>query len=165
MNFDSDDGYVQHPSRCCLVDRILCALFPRRDIVTDGDLYLRRWFLTPRSWPWRIFIHHIMRSDRDRHLHDHPWDFSTLIVNGSYLEHLPHGTRIARPGMILHNKAEHTHRIELQRPMWTVLFVGRPRRVWGFHTEAGWVDYRTYLGIPNRREAIDAIAGGKQCSS
>src|SRR5262245_27320122 len=36
------------------------------------SLYLRRFYLTPRFLPVRIFLHHIARSDDDRDRHDHP---------------------------------------------------------------------------------------------
>jgi len=53
--------------------------------------YMERWWLfKPRSWlPFRTRIHHILRSDNDRHLHDHPSDFWTLILRGGYWEHVP----------------------------------------------------------------------------
>lgn len=47
----------------------------------NGDLYLTRYFIwKPRNKKFgRIYLHHIIRSDHDRALHDHPWGFVSLI--------------------------------------------------------------------------------------
>lgn len=137
---------------------ILCKLFKYRDIYNEVDgkqvLYLRRWFiyLNPKYPDFRIFLHNIRLSDHDRSLHDHPWDFKTFIIKGGYKEHLEDGSyRTGWSGRTFENKAEHVHRLELKpgQSTWTILKVGRARRVWGFHDkEKGWVDWRTYLGLP-----------------
>lgn len=129
-----------------------------RDIRFGDDLYLRRFFLTDRAEPERVFLHRIYRSDRDRHLHDHPFNFSTLILSGGYTEYVntdpdptgarvePNLVRVGKPGMAFRNKAEHVHRLELTTPAWTILLVGQARRKWGFWTPTGWVYWRDYLG-------------------
>ena len=67
----------------------------------DGkDMYMGRWWLfNPYSrethkaalwWcPWSFRIHHIMRPDADRALHDHPWNARTIILRGRYTEQRP----------------------------------------------------------------------------
>jgi hypothetical protein len=64
----------------------------------DGqDTYMGRWWLFnpynrethigKYAWfPWSIRIHHILRPDADRDLHDHPWHARTVILRGSYTE-------------------------------------------------------------------------------
>ncbi len=64
----------------------------------DGqEVYMGRWWLfNPYDnetrerrfkWsPWSIRIHHIMRPDADRDLHDHPWNARTVILRGWYAE-------------------------------------------------------------------------------
>lgn len=88
----------------------------------DGQLYMRRWKLG------RLRVHHIVRSDADRELHDHPFDFTSFIVKGGYWEILPSGgvspqlsAQIGgehrvwrRPRSIVRRKAEDLHRIELR---------------------------------------------------
>lgn len=64
---------------------------PRRDIYPKshkGLLYLRRWFLTPIKIPARVFLHKICRSDIDKDLHDHPWDFVSIVLKGAYTEEI-----------------------------------------------------------------------------
>jgi hypothetical protein len=48
------------------------------------DVYLIRYYVVRSSW-FNIFIHRFLRSDRDD-LHDHPWNFCTYLVSGSYAE-------------------------------------------------------------------------------
>jgi hypothetical protein len=130
---------------------VFARFFKYRDIIKEENgkpvLYLRRYFIF-RGKNFRIFLHRIRRSDDDRCLHDHPWDFTTFLLTGEYLEVLPDRV-MRRPWLSrLVNKAEHTHRLILSRPLWTLVFAGKARRVWGFHTETGWLPWRTYLGLP-----------------
>lgn len=34
-------------------------------------------------------VHHILRSDRDRAMHDHPWENASLVLRGGYWEVAP----------------------------------------------------------------------------
>jgi hypothetical protein len=36
-----------------------------------------------------VKLHHILRSDDDRDLHDHPWSFLSIVLKGGYWEHTP----------------------------------------------------------------------------
>lgn len=48
----------------------------------DDCPLMRRWVLvTPLG---SIRLHHFLRSDADRHPHDHPWWFVTLVLAGEY---------------------------------------------------------------------------------
>jgi hypothetical protein len=85
-----------------LLYRLMLRMFPRRDeagktdwqwfkrfdITTDGNLYLRRFILAKTPWGG-AYLHHIIRSDWDRCLHDHPWGFWTLMLRGGYWEETP----------------------------------------------------------------------------
>ncbi len=56
----------------------------RRDpdfvIGTADDPYLRRWWLIPRNPVFNLYVHHFLRSDDDRALHDHPWPSVSVIL-------------------------------------------------------------------------------------
>lgn len=118
----------------------------------DGDPYMVRYRLV--SWPdWlrrrgfrNVYLHHILRSDRDREFHDHPWFFKSLILWGGYWEWRPECT-VSRefygPGPQKYwfgpfssaiHRAEDMHRVELKpgRTAWTLVFVGPAVRNWGF---------------------------------
>lgn len=150
---------------------------------TDGSLYMGRWWLfnpygkdstgetTPARWQWlpSIRVHHIMRPDCDRHLHDHPWNARTIVLRGWYAEERPWNTLTEREacsvdGMttvgeqtrgIFYRGAGYTgrllfgqyHRIS-QVPVdgvWTLFFTWRKRGTWGFDVQGQKVPWREYL--------------------
>lgn len=58
-----------------------------------GD-YMHRWWLAGQpkdseSAGWAVRVHHILRSDHDRALHDHPWNNASLVLRGGYWEVTP----------------------------------------------------------------------------
>lgn len=75
--------------------RKLLQLLPKNKIddeCRDGSgLLMTRYYLTPKIFGVRLVIHCFHRSDNDRHYHDHPWNFISLILKGSYIEHFPSG--------------------------------------------------------------------------
>ena len=46
--------------------------------------YMRRWVID--LYFFSIRLHHWMASDDQRHYHDHPWDFISLILKGGYMD-------------------------------------------------------------------------------
>ena len=92
--------------------------FGRYRIILDkgsGKPYLERFyiFLKDREkFPFNIFLHRFIRSDSDD-LHDHPWDFRTLILIGGYWEHTLDGKFWRGPGSYRYVAANTYHRVEL----------------------------------------------------
>ncbi len=109
-----------------------------------------------------VFVHQFLSSDDDRALHDHPWPWMTLILEGEYREHLPaaaskpSGETIVyrrRAGdIVIRRNASRPHRIELleQRPATTLFVTGRKRREWGFHRARGWRHWREFTAANGR---------------
>jgi hypothetical protein len=65
--------------------------------------------------PWfNIYLHHFLRSDNDRHFHDHPWHFLTILLAGGYIEHTPCGTFRRRRFSVLVRPAWWQHWVEIQ---------------------------------------------------
>lgn len=119
-------------------------LFGRSDIYFGGDLYMRRWRIGPR-WAPGLRLHHIVRGDADRELHDHPFTFLTIILRGGYWEHLLDGSRRWHgPGSVLLRPAEVLHRLELDRPAWTFVIRGPIRRPWGFLVGESWITWQQH---------------------
>ncbi len=134
-----------------------------------GD-YMHRWLLRT---PWgTLRVHHILRSDDDRHLHDHPFDFTSFLLSGGYVEESaagleePHGSMRKSQRWprfsIVRKRAEEAHRLVLERPVWTFVISGPKRRSWGFHTESGWVNHREYLHLYPEVVAARVGAAGHQ---
>jgi hypothetical protein len=126
---------------------LLKTLFATFEIVgLDGQLYLRRYKILRTPW-LKIYIHEIVRSDEDRALHDHPWNFTSIILKGSYVEVTPIYRARCLAGAMITRKAEDAHRLEIPegQTTWTLVFVGKKRREWGFATNVGWIPHYAYL--------------------
>lgn len=61
--------------------------FAKKQIIRndDGVPYMVRRAINTRFGG--VKLHHILRSDDDRDLHDHPWSFLSIILWGGYWEH------------------------------------------------------------------------------
>jgi len=115
-------------------------------IAPDGKPYLFRWHIYRDQEKACMYFHVQIASDTDRALHDHPWDNTSLILAGGYVEHLSpnpggklHDTQEfeRKPGDMIFRKAEHAHRLILPKatPYTMSLFTCGPvRRDWGFWT-------------------------------
>jgi hypothetical protein len=115
--------------------------FERSPIVHDGSLYMSRWILYVAGCTLRL--HHIMRPDLARSLHNHPFWFVTFPL-GTYREEywdawysiigrkLSRTVRAWRPHF---RGVDFRHRITyLERPVWTIVITGPYRQKWGFFT-------------------------------
>jgi len=116
--------------------------------IEDGDKtpYMDRWFVVPRNPAGGVYIHRILRSDKDVP-HDHPWDFTSYVLQGGYTEERPGLPEQWRgPGTMIHRRATDAHRLILSpgEIAITVCFLGPWQRDWGFHCPKGWVDWRTF---------------------
>lgn len=117
-------------------------------------VYLDRLRIIQTPW-FAIWLHRLGEPDRDRHLHDHPRPFVSLVLRGGYVEELPWPSTLSGTcgGYTSHvrwlniKRATDLHRIvSLDRtPTWTLVFCGPLRRRWGFVTEDGWVDHEAYF--------------------
>lgn len=147
----------------------------------DGqDTYMGRWWLfNPypgpssytrkgwRDWLPSIRIHHIMREDRDRHLHDHPWNARTIVLRGWYEEErkVDADTAVPHDIVVVHGEVRDLfkrrkgytgrllfgqyHRISAVAPdgAWTLFITWRKRGTWGFDVNGKKVPWRQYLGL------------------
>ena len=114
------------------------------EITVDGVAYMQRHYLA-RAPGYSLRLHHLLVDDAGRDLHDHPWNYTTMLLTGGYREHTPDDAVEYWAPCILSRRAEQLHRLELlDGPMWTYVVTGRVRRRWGFQTEHGWVAEADY---------------------
>lgn len=139
------------------IRRLIRSLLPPPHCVIGDPAqpYLLRWHLIPENRYCNVFLHCILKDDEDAVLHDHPWEFLTLLVKGAYREitfaspavahasrdasatDMAHHTRHA-PAFAMH-RARYAHRIDIVRsPAWTLVITGPTRRPWGFFRKEGW---------------------------
>lgn len=131
----------------------------RKIIQRDGQLYMTRWYIFDTPW-FGVKLHKIVLSDHEC-VHDHPWDFISIILKGGYIEHvekevlgsqsvddsdvsIKKSSKIYHPGSILFRKAEHRHRLEIHQPAWTLVITLKRRRKWGFWTKTGWMHWKIF---------------------
>ena len=134
-----------------------CAVLARGPSILIGGAespYLRRWYIIPRNKWFNVYLHHFLRSDDDRALHDHPWWNVSIILRGAYREHLPDGSApLRRAGRLYGPRPpESLHRIALlrsapgapERPVWTLFLTGPRVREWGFDCPGGWRHWQDF---------------------
>lgn len=134
----------------------------------DESLYMGRWWLfnpyrthgggTGRKWAdWlpSVRLHHIVRPDADRHLHDHPWNARTIILKGWYIEERPvAGNENLRTvyrrgegytGRLLFGQYHRISKVS-EKGVWTLFITWRKKGTWGFLVDGKKVPWREYLG-------------------
>ena len=139
-----------------------------------NDPYLIRYILV-RTPYFAIFLHHMIRSDYEKALHDHPWNFTSIVLRGGYGEltesNGPKGKLLwNKPGSVLYRPATWKHRVILpkvdiddleeervkSKTCWTLVFASKRHRRWGFWvTDNDWCWWRKYnqnLGICEEQE-------------
>ncbi len=129
------------------------------------ELYMGRWWLHEYKVPGDMGarLHHIARPDADRHLHDHPYPFVSVVLRGGYVEALPVSQegiwkgdreevrlleRTTTLNPVLFREATDRHQIVSVLPDTLTLFITGPKPVehkWGFYTPEGFVYWKTYL--------------------
>ena len=133
-----------------LIDRLL----KREDISGDGvcPTYLVRWTLLSTRW-FKVYLHHFVGDDWSRDPHDHPKNFISIGLWGSYIEEIynQHGQQYSeihwRAPWLRRFPARHIHRIRSRETggAWTIVIVGRRTRNWGFWLRGVWVDWSAYV--------------------
>jgi hypothetical protein len=136
-----------------------------------GELHFKRWQLLKTPW-FCIYIHGIYREDEDDHLHNHPWNLWTMVLWGSYVEKLEKIRKVdgvdkidvrgsgykiksRHPGNMAYRNSEKFHTIAHvnKAAAYTLAIVGkRKKEPWGFMTEKGFVDFKTYRKNKNKRD-------------
>lgn len=120
--------------------------------------YMHRYYLLFKdrvTFPFNLLLHKIVRSD-DPVYHDHPWDYTTIVLKGGYWEHTPeihhrmvYADKIVwrGPGSIISRKANEYHWLELddEQPAVTLFIPKKRKREWGFLVDNKWVAHTDYL--------------------
>jgi hypothetical protein len=128
----------------------------KRPDAREGDFYLARLRIIETPF-FGVLLHRIGEPDNEPDPHDHPWNFKSIILRGSYLENV-HPFPVMNPQHYFQRRwlcwsihkmtTEKAHCI-IQADPGTITLVlhGRRKRDWGFHTPSGWVNWREYKGL------------------
>lgn len=118
--------------------------------------YMRRWWQVPRNELQNVYLHEILRSDEGRAGHDHPWDNTSVVIEGGYWEIIYDAAqpwiaidRLWRgPGSVVSRLATDTHQLILPDGGRAVsLFLTSAKlREWGFWCPdgKGWVHWQDF---------------------
>ena len=117
----------------------------------DGqDPYLTRWIILKFKW-LGLYFHKFHRSDAED-LHNHPWNFISIILWRGYNEQTFAGNRglnIKRvyPGSIIFRKSSHAHRVILigGKPAYTLVIRFNDSRNWGFFRKGRYIHFLEYF--------------------
>ena len=112
----------------------------------------------------RLRLHVFHRGDEDPDCHDHPADFWTFPLVTYVEEFIDRGGvrqwRLVRAFRLHQRRAEFAHRVIGPAvgtgQVATIVWWGRERRPWGFHTAEGWVGWRPYIEGKAREVGGDA---------
>lgn len=105
-----------------------------------GCPYMRRWVLI--CFGWSIRVHRWYRSDDKRFYHNHPWNFVTFVLRGSYTDVSPGKVEpvkeVMKAGTFKYRSATHAHYVDVPAGgALTLLLTGPPIQKWGFLIKAG----------------------------
>jgi len=137
------------PEQANMVMMSFTARMPCKEIIVNGEVYLRRYFMCEHSNGGQEWIHQFLSQDGDRHLHSHPWHAVSRILLGGYSEeYMDDGekkvmTLTAGDENII--SPDHIHRIAAVEPYtWTHMTVGQSRLPqWFFVDDAGTKEFVT----------------------
>lgn len=128
-----------------------------KEIVSKyGEVHFRRYRLLQTPW-FAIYVHQIRRSDMDLDMHDHPWNFASVILEGAYREASTYPPNFDQiyvrdyySGDVIEHAAEDAHKLTLvSNEVWTLVFTSGRTRYWGYQTKAGWVGHEEYRQLKN----------------
>ena len=97
--------------------------------------YMRRWVFN--FYFFSIRIHQWYRSDDKRYMHNHAFNFLTIVLTGGYADvtevNYNKNYDVLGVGSIRYRKANHTHYVGYPVPgTITLLLCGSKRQNWGF---------------------------------
>lgn len=137
--------------------KLIRKIFLVKEIVSrEGFVHFRRYRLLQTPW-FAIYIHQIARSDMDLDPHDHPWNFTSVILEGCYQEDSwyppafdKRHIRTYYSGDVIEHRAEDAHKLTLvSREVWTLVFTSGRDRYWGYRTPIGWIGHKEYRQLKN----------------
>jgi hypothetical protein len=116
-----------------------------------GVLHFRRYALF-QCVLFNIYIHRIFKDDQDTDPHDHPWNFWSIILWGSVIEDTLNkpATGVKSVGSCRFVSTKDFHKNRIITPVTTFVITGKRTREWGYMTDNGWVDHKTYRKLKNK---------------
>lgn len=130
------------------------------------ETYLTRWRIIQTPW-FALYLHRMGGPDSRDTLHDHPWNFTSVVLRGGYVErrlntHDLHVNDVHMVRRVNRMRTHDAHAISrlLRIPTWTLVCVGRRVRMWGYWEPMTWNHWRwtPYDKHKHAREFDEALA-------
>ena len=120
----------------------------------DDDIYLMRFWInqpqanTKGSYSSRnsLLLHHFLKPDDDKHLHNHPWAGRSTILSGGYVEETQEALKTVKAfdsNMITSDKYHCVKSIDPNT--WSLVHTGDKESEWGFLVNGVHQHYVDYL--------------------
>lgn len=133
---------------------VMASRAPDETICGVKGVHYHRWWLVQNNRVCNAYVHRFVGSDDDRAVHDHPWPWCSLILDGWYRE-ITKGDPKRGPALRARDFGTGTlrfhlpwfaHRLLLPDGKDCIsLFVTGPHvREWGFHCPQGWRHWRVF---------------------
>lgn len=141
----------------------------------SGELHFKRWaFIETKLF--NIYLHYIEMSDFDLYAHNHPWNFVSILLWGTYIEKLltpfwslNSGRWTFRDKMVVrkapsvcYRSMEQFHQITLIKPTYTLVFTGPRQEEWGYATDSGYVESEEYRRLKNEKSKRQQVVDGQE---
>lgn len=100
--------------------------------------YLTRWRVVQTPWAF-LYLHRFDGPDPRPTLHDHPWNFVSVVFRGGYVERRldtmtmqVNESRVVRFLNVMRTHDAHAITRLLRTPSWSLVLGGRRVRTWGY---------------------------------
>jgi hypothetical protein len=122
----------------------------------SGELHFSRFAILESKY-FSIYIHNIYQSDKDMHLHNHPWKFLGIILKGKYTEkyinRASESFRVKKFLYITFANRNYFHKIDkLHSPkVVSLFFTFGKHKDWGYLVNNEVIDFNYYRFLKHNK--------------
>lgn len=121
----------------------------------SGELHFRRYRIIETPW-LSIYLHYIAKSDEDKHPHNHPWNFFSIVFMGIYYEDC-YSKEVGEYGRYSRFFNYHTHKeyhkLKLAKPVRSLVFCGKKRnKDCGYWVDGKHIQHEKYREMKHNSE-------------
>lgn len=177
-------SHLLHGDGSVYMERYWLAPSAHKGSASDEGCYIAKWYREPSVWLLQklgiaVRVHRICTPDFDRALHDHPFNWASIVLRGGYLELRPVSVdpcfdvdlgidplapddentigEWRLPGSFAFRRATDRHRItDIMRDTWTLFITGPKVQWWGFYTPQGKVFWRDFESVHSAMAVVES---------
>lgn len=100
-----------------------------------------------------VYLHKWNQPDPRPTLHNHPWNFFSIIIKGEYVQKFKDRTELVRWFNLIYRKDFHTV-TTVKKGTLSLMFVGKTHNNWGYQSKEGYVEFDKH---PHSQEFLSAL--------